>query len=184
MRTSLPVLARRLLLGGLLLLPSACLIAPASMSRTGPAGAFSLTPANTRTRLRMHMVVAARKGTGAKISGLNVGFSAEPRWQLSGTDSGEVHPWYRARLVDERDEQVLDESSVIFDVPRPVGMVPLSPHINLDDDTERFEATYRLEFERQGTPSEGTIEVNWSSEVSMSTLSSDMRDFEITFTRL
>lgn len=184
MRTSLPALARHLLLGGLLLLTSACPGSNDWVERNGPNGSLTLTPTEPQARVRMHVMIAARKGTGAKLSRLYLGFSAEPRWQLSETDSMEVHPWYRLRLVDERDEQVQDQSSFIIDVPRPVGDVTLSPNTDLVDDIERFEATYRLELERQGAPSEGTIEVDWKSELSALTDSGDVDDFEVTFTPL
>lgn len=184
MRTSLHTHALRLLLGGLLLLTSACPGPSEWLDQSGPAGSLTLTPADPQARLRLHVAVSARKGSGAKISSLYVGFMAEPRWQLSETDSEEVHPWYRARLVDEHDEQVVDESSFIIDEARPLGKMTLSPHLDVDDDIERFEGTYRLELERQGAPSEGAIPVDWKTEISALTGAGHAEDLEVTFTQL
>ena len=152
-----------LLLGSLLLLTPACDpgVVEDWVTASTQVEAVALTAAEPHFERRVHLVARARPDTGAKMSRVDLTFKTEPRWERPASGGSEVHPWFRVRLVDEQDGQVLDEGITVFGE----GGTPDSLTVWIkrnEEEFSQFEGTYRLVLDRQGPPSAGTVHVNWS----------------------
>lgn len=145
---------------------------------------LTLTPTESHAEAQLRVVAAPRAGKRAKLSFIHLGFDMEQSWQPQGTDVPAVHPWYRVRLVDERDGHVAAEDIIVFVEAHAIYPVGLRPEVGLGDkEAERFEATYRLEFDRQGPPSEGPIQIGWKAHLSAMTYEDDVKDIEVTLAK-
>ncbi|WP_147446793.1 hypothetical protein [Corallococcus sp. CA047B] len=178
-----PMLGRFLLLGGLALMTPACgEDYDTYVELREPSGMHELSASEPVGSRRFRMVAAAKPDTRAKVAWPYLSLNVGRRWSNPDASSAEVvYPWLRVRLVDESDGAVLDEDVVVFDeqgLPREENLAN-SP--GRDDRAERFDVTYRLEFERQGTPSDGVIKVFWNTYASVSS-SGDRDEVEFTVT--
>ncbi|RYZ39465.1 MAG: hypothetical protein EOO72_09115 [Myxococcaceae bacterium] len=132
---------------------------------------------------RVRMVAAGKPGTGAKVASRDLTFVFSRSWGRPPADGSEVvYPWYRLRVVDERDGHVEDEDVIAFGAGSSEGNVYLTPRPGREDPADRLDVTYRLEFERQGPPSGGTVRVSWETLSSVMT-DGDVDDVEITVTQ-
>ncbi|RKH02541.1 hypothetical protein D7V97_27780 [Corallococcus sp. CA053C] len=130
------------------------------MTASTEVEAVALTAAEPHFERRLRVEARAKPDTGAKMSRVDFSFKTEPRWEEPASGGSEVHPWYRVRFVDEGDGQVRDEGVIIFGE----GHTPDSLNVWLkknEEEFSRFEATYRLELDRQGPPSAGILHVTW-----------------------
>lgn len=152
-----------LLLGSLLLLTPGCGVDDASVTQRTPSESFLLTPEAPHSERRVRIVARAKPDTEAKLSLLLIDFKTKPQWERPASGGSEVHPWFRVRLVDERDGRVVEEHTTVVDAWDTSDQVSMRPAVNVEEEVSRFEATYRLEFDRQGPPSDGNLHVLWSS---------------------
>ncbi|WP_147443523.1 hypothetical protein [Corallococcus sicarius] len=152
-----------LLLGSLLLLAPACRGDGVEdwVTASTEVESVALTAAEPHFERRVLLVARARPDTGAKMSRVDLTFKTEQRWERPASGGSEVHPWFRVRLVDERDGQVLDEGIIIFGEERTPDSLTVWLKRN-EEEFSQFEGTYRFVLDRQGPPSAGTIHVNWS----------------------
>ncbi|WP_147451027.1 hypothetical protein [Corallococcus llansteffanensis] len=172
-----------LLLGSLLLLTPACDTGSDWVTQSTEVESLALTPTEPHLERRLHVVARARPDTGAKISVLHITFETEPRWERPEAGGSDVHPWYRVRLVDERDGQVVDERVTVFGEGSTPDSLSVGPDVDIEDEISRFEATYRLELDRQGPPSAGTLHVNWSVITEALTDADDLERVEVLLTQ-
>ncbi|RKH02543.1 hypothetical protein D7V97_27790 [Corallococcus sp. CA053C] len=158
-----------LLLGSLLLLTPACGVDDIAITQRTPVESILMTATESHSERRVHIVARAKPDTEAKLSLLSIHFNAQPNWLQSESGGSEVLPWFRVRLVDERDGQVVQErSTVVEDVASPETL-DLGPAVNTEDEVALFEGTYRIEFDRQGPPSGGTVHVLWGAVTEVQT---------------
>lgn len=184
MRIPIPSCVRQLLPAALLLLTPACLSMNSWAEKDSETESLTLTPAESHAEARLHVVAAPRAGKRAKLSSINLNVDMEQSWQPQETDVPAVQPWYRVRLVDERDGHVAAEDILALTEPNKMYLVGLRPEVGLGDkEIERFEATYRLEFDRQGPPSEGPIQIGWKAHLSALTHEDDVKDIEVTLAK-
>ncbi|RKH46742.1 hypothetical protein [Corallococcus sicarius] len=158
-----------LLLGSLLLLTPGCGVDDIVVAQRTPGEMFLLTPENPHSERRVQIVARAKPDTEAKLSLLSIDFKTQPHWERPASGGSEVHPWFRVRLVDEQDGQVVEEHTTVVDDWDTSEEVTLKPKVNVEEEVSRFERTYRLEFDRQGPPSDGTLYVQWSSDMEVLT---------------
>jgi len=150
-----------------------------------PPEATVLTASEPRVQRRVQVRAAPEPGEKLEFSMLNLGIeTTRLAWSLPDGNIPQVHPWLRVRVFDERDERLVKEHVLVFDRPEPTLPWPLSFGPDLPKPLREFEATYRIEFERQGPPSEGTIQVDWRLEGSALTPYPDMKHLQLTLTPL
>ncbi|MBN8465312.1 hypothetical protein JYJ95_02235 [Corallococcus exiguus] len=175
---------RRVLLLLLTMMASACASERDWMTEGGPADSLTLTASAPSARPRLRVQAASRKGSGVEMSLVDVSFLVEPRWELPGEASTGPQPWHRVRIVDERDDKVLGEHVFVLTQPNVPGVMKLGFPVSEEDAISQLDATYRLEFDWQGAPAEGAIQVGWKPLVTLLTDKEDQDDIEFTFTPL
>ncbi|MCE9669913.1 hypothetical protein LY474_19120 [Myxococcus stipitatus] len=150
-----------------------------------PPETMVLSPSEPRVQRRVQVRVAPKPGEKLEFSLLNLGIEATRlAWSTPGENIPEVHPWLRVRVFDERDERLVKEHVLVFDRPELTLPWPLAFGPDLPKPLREFEATYRIEFERQGPPSDGTIQVDWRLDGSALTPYPDMKHLQLTLTLL
>ncbi|CAM3207093.1 hypothetical protein G4177_34330 [Corallococcus sp. ZKHCc1 1396] len=174
---------RLLLLGGLVLMTSACGGLDTLVEMQPPDESLELSASEPVAVRRVRMVAAGKPGTGTKVASRELTFVFSRYWVRPPADGSEVvYPWYRLRIVDERDGHVEDEDVIAFGPGSSESKVYLTPRLGPEDPADRFDVTYRLEFERQGPPSVGTIRVSWETFGSVMS-DGDEDDVELTVTQ-
>ncbi|WP_224250153.1 hypothetical protein [Hyalangium gracile] len=102
---------------------------------------------------------------------ISLSFEVHHRWKNLSEKEMAVRPWFRVRVVDERDKRIVAERAVMVGDSRDAvhPLVLGNPPIEVCRFTRRCEATFRLEFERQELelvsqepPSESTLSSTWS----------------------
>ncbi|WP_164010641.1 hypothetical protein [Pyxidicoccus trucidator] len=154
--------------------------APASAETT-----TVLSPSEPLLERRLHVRVAPKPGE--KLEFLQLNFFIELTrlsWDVPEGAIPEVHPWFRVRVFDERDGLMVDEHVLIVAGPETPPGWPLSFGPELDEKARVFENTYRIEFERQGPPSEGTLQVDWKPGATALTSIPDMEHLQFSLTLL
>ena len=81
-------------------------------------------------------------------------------------------------------EKCSTKSGFVFTKPNMQGRQKLGFPMQPGDAVPRLEGTYRLEFDWQGTPAEGAIQVQWTPLITVETHKEDMDAIEFTFTAL
>ncbi|RYZ38578.1 MAG: hypothetical protein EOO71_23405 [Myxococcaceae bacterium] len=179
----LPLLRRLLLLAGLVLMLPACEDFNSFEELRRPTELIELGANEPVVIRRLRLVAAGKPGTHAKVSWPYLSATVSRFWTRSDEGGAEaVHPWMRVRLVDEADGNILGEDVVAFDAHGSVRDAHLANSTGRDDEAERFDVTYRLEFERQGPPSDGVIRLTWEAHASVSS-SGDRDEVEFTVTQ-
>ncbi|AGC43412.1 hypothetical protein MYSTI_02083 [Myxococcus stipitatus DSM 14675] len=165
-----PVLILRLLGLALALLTTGCLLLGSSVSgdtKTDTAQT-PLSPSEPVYRHRVKLYVGPKKRSDSVRvydASLSIELSAI-RWKPPTGQGAPVLPWFRVRILDEADGRLVHEQTYVFEDPRGAdtlhrGGGTYYMDVTPRDSPPRFEATYLIEFERQGPPSEGPIDVTW-----------------------
>lgn len=206
--------ARRALLLGCLLLLAACQsYAPAEpVSLEGQA--VQLTARVVQRSRRMALKVTAKEAAtptpeplpeegqeeeppvaakDIEFELVSLSFQVHHGWRnLSGKETA-VRPWFRVRLVDERDDRIVAERTVLAGDDRSdVHPIVLgAPPLEVCRFTKRCEATFRLEFERQELklgsqepPSESTLNSTWSATANAQASNADGDRLAVTLSEL
>ncbi|WP_342380008.1 hypothetical protein NVS55_10630 [Myxococcus stipitatus] len=154
----------------LALLSTGCPLLGSSVSgdtKTGP-DQTTLSPSDPIHRQRVKLFVGPKKRFD-QVSVYHASLSIEMRairWKPPTGQGAPVLPWFRVRIIDEADGRLVEERTYVFENPRGAdtlqfGGSPFYMDVTPEDEPPRFEATYVVEFERQGPPSEGPIDVTW-----------------------
>ncbi|WNG14207.1 hypothetical protein [Cystobacter fuscus] len=161
--------SQHLLLGGLTLMMAACTPPDLDISAT-PAEIeseeISLTSAAPKVAQRLVLVASVKEGTKVRIGSAWLSLSVSHGWKQPTDDTAEVIPWFRIRIVNERDGSVHAERSILPNdiyAPNPMTFYGLDDHGVCRRAEERCEVPIRIELERQGPPSEGTVDVRWKA---------------------
>ncbi|QSQ17520.1 hypothetical protein [Myxococcus landrumensis] len=127
-----------------------------------------LSPSEPIYRHRVQMYVGPKKrfdsvrvydaSLSIRLTGL--------QWKPPAGQDALVLPWFRVRIFDEADGRLVQELSFVFEHPRGTDTAQLGGATYYMDVSprnlpSRFETTFLIEFERQGPPSEGPIQLSW-----------------------
>jgi hypothetical protein len=164
MKTPLPYL----LSSSLTLMVAACIPDPVLDVSVTPVEIESeellLTPAAPRLEQRLILVVSAKEGKKVRIGSASLWLTVSQVWKGPQDGTSEVTPWFRTRIVDERDGSVYAERAFLADTQAPSAPIlysfdnPLCQRVE-----ERCEVPFRIEIEWQGSPAKGTVDVRWKA---------------------
>jgi hypothetical protein len=105
------------------------------------------------------------------------------RWQAPEGETAGSPPWFRFRLVDERDGSIRSENVVLLGREAPPATYDRGVFRACDGkDLRSCEGTFRLELERQVPPAGGVVEVDWkmSTEALVSEFEEDELEVRLT----
>ncbi|MCY1043275.1 hypothetical protein OV208_18305 [Corallococcus sp. bb12-1] len=181
-----PLLRRFLLLTGLVLMTPACGgdFDTYLDRRSPPTEIIELNASEPVVTRRLRVVAAGKPGTQTKVTWPYLSVKVSRLWESSEASVAEdIYPWLRIRLVDESDGDLLGEDVVAFGEEGRVREAGLANSPGREDTAEQFDVTYRVEFERQGPPSNGIIKLTWEANAAVSS-NGDWDEVEFTVTEL
>ncbi|RKG72804.1 hypothetical protein [Corallococcus terminator] len=181
-----PLLRRCLLLTGLVLMTPACGgdFDTFLERQRPPTELIELSASEPVVTRRLRVVAAVKPGTRTKVSWPYLSVKVSRTWANSEASGAEdIYPWLRVRLVNESEGDLRAEDVVAFGEQGWVRDAGLANSPGREDKADQFDVTYRVEFERQGPPSNGLIKLTWESYASVSS-SGDRDEVEFTVTEL
>ncbi|QSQ23568.1 hypothetical protein JY651_00865 [Pyxidicoccus parkwayensis] len=166
-------------LGGLSLMTTAC-ENDVYLTTTAPRGVFTLTPEAPRIERHLRVSLLPRFGERVKVRSLSVYVDAAWEWRRAEGETARVEPWLRYLLVDPRNGTVhLERSVVMRATSSPSSTGTLSDIAVECENTRGCELDYLFILERQGPPSEGTVDVAVDVKGTDTRVSNGAVDYEV-----
>jgi hypothetical protein len=125
----------------------------------------SLTPSAPRVEQRLLLVASVKKGKKVRIGNASLSLSVSHVWKGPQDGTSELTPWFRVRIVDERDGSIYEERSILVNdihAPNPLTFYGLE-HPLCQQAEGRCEVPFRIEMDWQGPPAQGTVDVRWKA---------------------
>ncbi|MCP3136453.1 hypothetical protein [Pyxidicoccus xibeiensis] len=142
-----------------------------------------LTAEAPRFEQRFQLSVHPKKGEKVEFGPVSGWCRMEAlRWQAPEGETAAAPPWFRFRLVDERDGSIQEETVVLLGAETAPATYDHGIFSACDKDIRSCEGTFRLELERQVPPAGGVVEVDWkmSTEALVSEYEDDELDVRLT----
>lgn len=158
--------ARCLLPISLALLMCAC-DTPGFVEDSTEEASLTLDTAQPHAVRRLRLRGETRKGARAKFSRVELNVYSTVDWVPDEGARTDVLPWYRIRLVDDRDGRVHSEDVVRVQPNIHYGSLNVSADEALEASATTVDTSFRLELDRQGAPSEGTFDVTWKANATL-----------------
>lgn len=170
---------------GLALMVAACTPPPLPDTSVAPVETeseeISLTPSTPRVEQRLILVASVKEGKKARIGNASLMLAVSHRWKDPRGDTSETIPWFRVRLVDERDGSIYEEKTAL--VGNETGGLMLYDHPLCQLAEKRCEVPFRIEIEWQGLPAEGTMNVRWKATGRANAHATEGSDIEVLLVR-
>ncbi|RKH07218.1 hypothetical protein [Corallococcus carmarthensis] len=131
---------------------------------------------------RLRLRAKTRADADAKFSHLSVNVSSSVRWSPEEGTRTDVLPWYRIRMVNDPGGEVQSERVFVMKPFDHHEYVSVSADADVKAPLDTADASFRLEFDRQGAPSEGAFTVTWKAYGTLYTDDGDPEDIQFTVT--
>ncbi|WNG14205.1 hypothetical protein [Cystobacter fuscus] len=140
---------------------------------------MSLPPSAPRVEQRIVLVVAPKEGKKMRLEYASLSLDVDYSWQGLKSDTSESTPWFRVRIVDERDGSIYAERANDLDTLRPLMRIYRLDHPLCQQAEERCEVPFRIELERQGPPAQGILNVHWKATGSALVHETEVSNIEV-----
>jgi hypothetical protein len=151
-----------------------------SLEAFTPKSTLTLDAAQPHAERLLHLRTEVAPGKKVTFSEPRFSVDSSVRWDSRQAERSDVVPWYRVRLVDPRDGRVYDERVLVLAPLSSYGYIGLGASLPLEGPTRDMDVSVRLEFDRQGPPSEGTLSVEWMFYGAVSTDASSREGLQLT----
>ena len=143
---------------------------------------LTLDAAQPHVVKRLRLRGGTRDKARAKFTGVSLVVSTSVRWWPGEETRTDVLPWYRLRVVSDPDGEVQDELTLVMKPFSHFDSLYLGASTELAAPTDSVDTTFRLEFDRQGAPSEGALDVKWKAYATLYKDAGDPEDLQFTLT--
>ncbi|OJH37388.1 hypothetical protein [Cystobacter ferrugineus] len=143
----------------------------------------SLTPSAPRVEQRFILVASVKEGKKVRIGNASLALAVSYLWKAPQGGNSEIIPWFRVRIVDERDGSVHEERTTLANQASSGWTFYGLNHLLCQMAEERCEVPFRIEIDWQGPPAEGTMNVHWKATGYANAYDAEGSDIEVLLVR-